>query len=157
VQGFDPQSNQGDFGVFSGTDEKSDTMYEAVVDLLGHLHLTPAPVPKSVPRDPETEWNLTKIDPTLAKWEATAPDTLSKEYLSLTLTESSVKISAYNENDSLPDYRRLTAPTFGSLPKATYLHENGRTEIPSVAAGIVLVRELLSKTPSTLVSTADFK
>lgn len=146
VPGQSVKNNDGDYSVLHGTEQKSETLYDAVVNLVVHLHLTPTPLGNYVPQSPDTAWELTRLSTRTARWKTPAPDSLPKEHLSVSLSASDVKVSAYDDSDSLPD--RIYAPVPVSSECESMIEQlDDRTSIPALSAGCAVVREFLSKPP----------
>lgn len=150
VPGHSVGNNKGDFACLHGTEHKSDAIYDAVVDLLLHLHVTPTPLTNYVPMEPETDWELTKLVPRTVVWKAPAPEWLSKDELRLSLTSSQVALSAYNDSDSLPDRLRSAVPTSSEENESIVTAGERGTSIPAASAGCLLVREALEKSPERI-------
>lgn len=150
VPGHSVQNNQGDFACLHGTEHKSEDIYDAVVDLLLHLHVTPTPLTNYVPTDPETDWELTKLVPRTAVWQASAPEWLSKDKLRLALMSGRVVLSAYDDSDSLPDRLRSAVPTFSEKTESIVTATERGTNIPAASAGCLLVREALERNPERI-------
>lgn len=155
VPGHSVQNNQGDYACLHGTGHKSETRYEAAVDLITYLHFTPTPLANYVPLEPETGWELTKLGPRTATWQAPAPDETPKERLRLSLTPSRITLQAFDAEDSLPDRDSVPVPSFDALHQSAFTPEGRATSLPALTAGIVLANEVVSHDPATVVSASS--
>jgi hypothetical protein len=151
VPGHSVKDNKGDFACLHGTEHKSEDIYNAVVDLLVHLHVTPTPLANYVPLEPDTSWELTKLVPRTVVWKAPAPKQLSKDQLRLTLTSGRVVLSAYDESDSHPDRIRSAVPTFCEENESIVTPTEKGTNIPATSAGCLLVRDALKRDPRRIL------
>lgn len=155
VRGHSPQNNEGDYAVLSGTKKKTETMNEAVIDLLVYLHFTPVPLVNYVPTDPDTVWELTKLSITGATWKAPAPAKSPKETLALSINDTTLRLYAYNEEDSGPDRHRSPTPTLGTIPESVLPDVDTITELPALSAGIPIVTEVVTSEPSVVFDASS--
>lgn len=154
VPGHSVQNNKGDHACLHGTAHKSETRYEAAVDLIAYLHFTPTPLANYVPLEPETGWKLTMIEPRTASWQASAPNEIPKDHLRLSLTPSRITLQAFDPEDSLPDRDSVPVPSFDALPESAFSSEETSTTLPALSAGVILAREIVSHTPAAVVSAS---
>jgi hypothetical protein len=155
VPGHSVGNNEGDFACLHGTEHKSESIYEAAVDLLLHLHVTPTPLSNYVPMEPDSGWELTKLTPRNAVWRAPAPEQLSRETVQISLAAGRVTLSAYDESDSLPDRLRSAVPTFSEETETITTAEEGCASTPATSAGCLLVREALEQSPERLIQESE--
>lgn len=155
IRGHNVRKNRGDSAVLGGTKQKFGEMREGIVNLIALLHHTPTPVKNYLPSDGVTDWSTVKYGPTTCIWEAPAPSSVPKDHLKLKLLNNQLTLVAYNEEDSLPDRDRATAPILESkLPPAIgpCLSSNSAyITTPSILAA----DKLLTEDIATVISKSD--
>jgi len=156
IPGHDVMKNTGDRSTAYPCEYESETFYEAIVDLLVHLHFTPTPVQNYVDHDPDTKWELVTLRPRYVQWKAQAPSEFKKDELKLSLKPESVTLRALNKDENLPEAISTPVPTFDT-PKLESMceHTESRTNLPAMSAGVVLCNNILSQNPNAVTASTD--
>lgn len=155
IRGHSVGDNPGDFSVLGGTKQKFDGMREGIINLIALLHHTPAPVKNHLPSVEETSWKLTKYAPVNCIWTAPAPSSVPKEHLKLKLSNNMLRLVAYDDDDSLPDMDRTTAPLINSsLPSSLKQYLDSKSAYIT-APSILVASEILTEDISTVVAKSD--
>lgn len=155
IRGHNPQKNSGDYARYGGVDNKSDSLKEAVSKLVADLYMTPAPIGKYVPQNPESGWELKKLSPTTANWTRSAPPNTEKSNLKFRICPSHATLVASNDGDGGAEEHRGRPPIF-DVPVSTGGGDETRSiPLGNIAEGIALARELFQRAPETVVAESN--
>jgi hypothetical protein len=152
---FSPGENTGDRGVGSASIVKTEEFYDGVVELLLFLHFTPAPFYQHLPEKPDRNWELKRMSPLSATYTAQV-DAGPKETLKLLVTNSKVRLSAYDESDSGTERLRGEPRPQTEFEEVVYdAGSNGFDSLTGVSA-LTVAERVISSQPDDIYATGGF-
>lgn len=144
IRGFNPATNKGDYGYSSGTQMKSETTEDAIIELLIYLQYHQQPLGAVIPTEPSTHWQLKKHSPRKAVW--VSDEAIPTEgQIRLYLHENRLSIRHITDTSSINSEFNLPLPDINGIPSKLIERSGPRYTFPTVKAAIQAATQIISE------------
>jgi hypothetical protein len=145
IRGHSVQNNDGDYGVFGGTNARFEDIETAVATVVAQLHTEPSVIRTHLPDVDDWEWTLTKHGLRTATYKRPSSNETDYDYLRLAATQDRVYLEGAKNNEPNAYHDHIPVPITNSVPADCATQTESATSVVASSLTPPLISAILEQ------------